>query len=291
MENSQLLEELRQKSQLANETISRLRIKLDALKTGESESQTAERLKTENEKLKEEIEKLKVELRQLDEKNGVKSLPSVQNGSKPKSTTVTPTPTETQKPAAPSQPAKEKASKQEKPKKEATKKEEPPATADISSLDIRVGKIIKCEKHPEADLLYVEQIDFGEAKPRNVCSGLVKFIPLDQMQDRLVVCLCNLKPAKLKGVLSEAMVLCASTPEKVELLVPPEGAKIGDIVTCGSYEHKPVAEINTKNKIFDLVQPDLKTNDQLIATYKGEALEIKGIGQVKTATLKNVPIK
>lgn len=48
------------------------------------------------------------------------------------------------------------------------------------------------------------------------------------MQDRLVVCVCNLKPAKLRGVLSEAMVLCASTPEKVELMNPPSGAKPGD---------------------------------------------------------------
>lgn len=52
---------------------------------------------------------------------------------------------------------------------------------DVSKLDIRVGKIIECAKHPEADALYVEKIDLGEEKPRNVCSGLVKFIPLDQV--------------------------------------------------------------------------------------------------------------
>lgn len=52
---------------------------------------------------------------------------------------------------------------------------------DVSKLDIRVGKIIECSKHPEADALYVEKIDLGEEKPRNVCSGLVKFIPLEQV--------------------------------------------------------------------------------------------------------------
>ena len=46
---------------------------------------------------------------------------------------------------------------------------------------MRVGKIVKCEKHPEADLLYVEQIDLGEGKLRNVCSGLVKHITLEQV--------------------------------------------------------------------------------------------------------------
>ena len=111
------------------------------------------------------------------------------------------------------------------------------------------------------------------------------------MQDRMVVLLCNLKPAKLRGVMSEAMVLCASTPEKVELLVPPEGAQIGDRVSVEGFEGEPAPECNTKNKIFDLVQPDLKTNDELFATYKGKNLEIKGKGAIKSATLKNVPVK
>ena len=51
------------------------------------------------------------------------------------------------------------------------------------------------------------------------------------MQNKLVVCVCNLKPAKLRGIMSEAMVLCASTPEKVELMIPPPGAQPGDRYT------------------------------------------------------------
>ncbi|CAG8744355.1 4018_t:CDS:2, partial [Ambispora leptoticha] len=62
------------------------------------------------------------------------------------------------------------------------------ATAPISMvpslLDIRVGHIVKVEKHPDADSLYVEQINVGENEPRTVVSGLVNHIPLDQMQDR-----------------------------------------------------------------------------------------------------------
>ena len=41
-------------------------------------------------------------------------------------------------------------------------------------------------------------------------TGLVNFVPIDEMKDRLVVVLCNLKPAKLKGVESKGMVLCSS---------------------------------------------------------------------------------
>jgi len=53
---------------------------------------------------------------------------------------------------------------------------------DVSRLDIRVGLITDVKKHPDADSLYVEQIDVGEPTPRTVVSGLVKFIPLEKMQ-------------------------------------------------------------------------------------------------------------
>jgi len=161
----------------------------------------------------------------------------------------------------------------------------------VSKLDIRVGKIVEVSKHPEADKLYVEKIDFGEGKLRTVCSGLVQFIPIEQMQDKMVACVLNLKPAKLKGVMSEAMVLCASTPEKVELLVPPESAQIGDRVTVAGFEGTPADECNQKNNFFGLVAPDLSTDDSLQATYKNVPFEIKGKGIVKSSTLKKVPVK
>lgn len=77
-------------------------------------------------------------------------------------------------------------------------------------LDIRVGKIIEVSKHPDADSLYVEKIDLGEATPRTIVSGLAKYVPLEEMKDRSVAVLCNLKPAKMRGVESQGMVLCAS---------------------------------------------------------------------------------
>lgn len=52
-------------------------------------------------------------------------------------------------------------------------------TEDISRLDIRVGLIKTCRKHENADSLYIEEIDVGEEAPRQVVSGLVKFVPLD----------------------------------------------------------------------------------------------------------------
>lgn len=56
-----------------------------------------------------------------------------------------------------------------------------------------------------------------------------------QMQNRMAVLLCNLKPAKMRGVLSQAMVMCASSPEKVEILDPPSGAVAGDRVSVQGF--------------------------------------------------------
>jgi len=57
---------------------------------------------------------------------------------------------------------------------------------DVSLLDLRVGHIIKCERVPNTEKLYISQINVGEEKPRSVVSGLALNIPIDEMQNRLV---------------------------------------------------------------------------------------------------------
>ena len=52
---------------------------------------------------------------------------------------------------------------------------------DVSRLDLRIGCVITAKKHPDADSLYVEEVDVGEAVPRTVVSGLVNHVPLDQV--------------------------------------------------------------------------------------------------------------
>lgn len=84
---------------------------------------------------------------------------------------------------------------------------------DVSRLDLRVGLITKAAKHPNADSLYVEDIDCGEDAPRVVVSGLVNHVPEAEMQNRLVVVVANLKPTNLKSVKSHAMVLAATGPD------------------------------------------------------------------------------
>jgi tRNA-binding EMAP/Myf-like protein len=51
-----------------------------------------------------------------------------------------------------------------------------------AALDIRIGRVAKCERHPDADSLFVEEVDVGESEMRTIVSGLVQFVPLEEMQ-------------------------------------------------------------------------------------------------------------
>ncbi len=86
------------------------------------------------------------------------------------------------------------------------------------SLEVKVGRIVDIKKHEQADTLYVEQIDVGEDKPRTIVSGLVNYIPIEKMQNRLVLVCTNLQPAALRGVTSEGMVLAATKRSSPSLL-------------------------------------------------------------------------
>ena len=129
-------------------------------------------------------------------------------------------------------------------------------------LDIRVGLITKVGPHPNADSLYLEEIDLGEGEPRQVVSGLRKFVPEEKMQNRRVVVVCNLKPAKMRDIMSYGMVLCSSSDDHsvVDPIYPPEGAAIGEKITFEGYTAEPEAQINPKKKIFEKIAPDLVTS-------------------------------
>ncbi|KAJ8985066.1 hypothetical protein NQ317_019749 [Molorchus minor] len=162
---------------------------------------------------------------------------------------------------------------------------------DIGRLDLRIGKVESVERHPDADTLYLLKINCGENKLRTVCSGLVKHVPMDDLRDRLVVVLCNLKPVKMRGVTSEAMVMCASSEAGVEVLSPPKNSQPGDLVNCEGYTRQPDTVMNPKKKIFETVAPDLHTNDNLQACYKNVPFIVEGKGNCVAKTLKNVPVK
>ncbi|XP_061838309.2 tyrosine--tRNA ligase, cytoplasmic isoform X1 [Nerophis lumbriciformis] len=158
-----------------------------------------------------------------------------------------------------------------------------------SKLDIRVGKIISVEKHPDADSLFLEKIDVGEAEPRTVVSGLVAYVSQEDLQDRCVLVLCNLKPQKMRGIESQAMLLCASIegePRRVEPLDPPQGSSPGERVFVEGYEAgKPEDRLNPKKKVWEKLQVDLKISEECAAQWKDKTLMTK-LGRITCKTLK-----
>lgn len=305
------LSRLMSRAKQADELIALLTAQLQSLRSARAEKHVQEqcaRLQSENSALRLEVEAWKSRLEAAQVRNGIKpvavslnrakSEPSAEvTDAKPAAAAAAQRPADagagdlSKKRAAAAVDAKPPPPKKADAKKKAEDSDDS-KPVDVSRLDLRVGKIITAQKHPDADSLYVEQVDVGEEKPRTVVSGLVKFVPLEKMQNRMAVLLCNLKPAKMRGVTSEAMVMCASTPEKVEILTPPPDAVPGARVFCDGYPGQPDTQLNPKKKIFEQVAPDLKTDSDKRATYKGQPWIVGGcVGHVVAETLCNVQIK
>merc|ERR1719291_1260308 len=160
-------------------------------------------------------------------------------------------------------------------------------------LDIKIGKIVEVSRHPDAEKLYVEKIDLGEPNPRTIVSGLVDFVPEEKMVNRLVVVLCNLKPAKMRGIESCGMVLCGSRaePKEVEPLNVPEGSAPGDrVVVDGEKEGMPDEVLNPKKKVWEKLSEDLKVSGEGFAQWQGNDL-VTPKGKITCCAVKSAPIR
>jgi len=142
-------------------------------------------------------------------------------------------------------------------------------TLGINSLEIKVGKILSIERHKDADSLYVEQIDVGEEKPRTVVSGLVKYIPIEKMQNRMLLVCTNLQPAELRGVSSEGMVLAAANKDRsvIDLVNVPEGAKIGEQIKFEGETGDADKPFISKGRLQKIVK-FLHTNKDAVPLFK-----------------------
>ena len=101
---------------------------------------------------------------------------------------------------------------------------------DFAKLMLKTGKVLECVKADNAEKLYILQVDLGEEKPRQIVSSLVDYYSAESLVGKEIVVLANLKPAKMRGHLSEGMLLCAETKDSsVCVLLKPEVS-----VPCGT---------------------------------------------------------
>jgi len=100
---------------------------------------------------------------------------------------------------------------------------------EFKKLDIRVALVEKVEKVPKADKLYKLSINIGNEK-RILVAGLAEHYKAEELTGKKIIVLTNLEPRKLRGILSEGMLLAAVDGENVSVLLPdkdiPPGAKI-----------------------------------------------------------------
>ncbi|NJB68882.1 methionyl-tRNA synthetase [Desulfobaculum xiamenense] len=102
--------------------------------------------------------------------------------------------------------------------------------ADFQKVDLRAGVVLSCERHPDADRLLVVRVDLGEAEPRQIVAGLAEFFKPEEMVGRQVVVVANLAPRKLRGLMSQGMILAVRKEGGLELLTVsgpvPGGSKV-----------------------------------------------------------------
>ncbi len=114
----------------------------------------------------------------------------------------------------------------------------------FASMDLRVAKVEKVEDHPEADKLYVLKIDLGTEK-RTLVAGLKGHYSKKYIEGKRIVVVSNLKPAKLRGIESQGMLLAAEKGGKVGLLVSDD--EPGADVIAEGIEKKPSKLIDIKD--------------------------------------------
>lgn len=186
---------------------------------------------------------------------------------------------------------KEKKAKAPKPQKAPA----PTAPLSPSLIDLRVGHILKAINHPDADSLFVSTIAMGDKEGtddtevvdgqvcRTVCSGLNGLVPLEEMQGRKVVVVANLKPVKMRGIKSCAMVLAASPRLRegevdnhagpVELVTPPADSVAGQRVYFEGWKGEPEGILNPKKKVWEMIQPGFTITDDFACAFDAGAVK------------------
>jgi len=95
--------------------------------------------------------------------------------------------------------------------------------SDFKKLDMRVGKILSVERVPDSESLYSLDVDVGSSEPVHIVSSLVPYYEEEELRGKTIIVLVNLKPAKIRGEMSNGMLLAAETDDSEQcVLISPE---------------------------------------------------------------------
>ena len=103
---------------------------------------------------------------------------------------------------------------------------------DFKKVEMKVGQIVEIQRVEGADKLYKLMVDVGEEENRQIVTGLVPFYEENELQDKKVIVVTNLKPAKFRGEESNGMILAAGDEENgFSVLSLDRDATVGSLVS------------------------------------------------------------
>lgn len=149
-----------------------------------------------------------------------------------------------------------------------------PVSYPFGLLNLKIGYIKDVQLHPNSDKMYVSQIQLANhadsPEIKQVCSGVRNYIPIDQFHKQLVVVVDNMKKCKLRGEISESMVLCGDDEASSVQICKPQlydASLIGKQVVLEGESDENVTSRKIKSKEWEDISARLYVNDRNQAVY------------------------
>ena len=139
----------------------------------------------------------------------------------------------------------------------------------FSKLDLRVAKVLDVKDVPDADTLYLLHLDLGKLGKRVIVAGMKPHYSKEEMKGKKIIIVSNLKPAKIRGVTSNGMLLAAEDGKGTCSLLDPGDSNPGSEVKIEGIEKEPVTIL----EFGDFKKVNMVVGDAEKAIYNGKILQ------------------
>jgi methionyl-tRNA synthetase len=132
----------------------------------------------------------------------------------------------------------------------------------FSKIDLRVAKVIDVKEHPDADKLLILQIDLGELGKRVIVAGIKTHYSQKEIIGKNIIVIINLKPAMIRGIKSNGMLLATTDSSGIVSLLNPSDASPGSKIYIEGIAFKPDRQLEFE--IFNQIKMQVDENQQII---------------------------
>jgi methionyl-tRNA synthetase len=150
----------------------------------------------------------------------------------------------------------------------------------FSNLDLRVATVLDVKDHPNANSLYLLNIDLGNLGKRVIVAGMKKHYTIEEIKGKNIVVVVNLKPAIIRGIKSNGMLLAATDSKGVCSLLNPGKSKAGTDIFIKDIPKQPIQDLEFE----DFKKINMTIDDNQKAEYNGKIL-LSEKGEVKSDKL------